>query len=308
MVWTADQARTFLDYAAIHAPDLYPLFHFVTYRGLRRGEAVGLKEAEVRLDNRSARIGNQVTLGRDGYIHKRPKSITGNRDVYYDNETRAILTRYATIKAEQRLAAGPAWPNTGLFFVRPDGHAWNPQTVSQRLRRLISRTGLPPIRFHDLRHVAATIGLQAGVGIKVTQRATRPHHVRSDQRHLHHRLRRTPPRRRRRRRLHSPPQNRIVTTRPWPVPRIPRPVQHHRLTTRLITVGIRLASHAEGHTRFTQYTGRDTKSLCSQQHGRGIAPRAHGHRTNPVPAGTRRTSPGMNTYAQTGILDRVPPS
>jgi integrase len=162
-------SRTFLDYAAIHAPDLYPLFHFVTYRGPRRGEAVGLKEAEVRLDNRSARINNQITLDRDGYIHKPPKSNTGNRDVFYDDETSAILTRYATAKAERKLAAGPAWPNTGLFFVRPDGHAWNPQTVSQRFRRLIIRTGLPPIRFHDLRHVAATISLQAGVSIKVTQ-------------------------------------------------------------------------------------------------------------------------------------------
>jgi integrase len=36
-----------------------------------------------------------------------------------------------------------------------------------RFRRLTARASLPPIRFHDLRHVAATISLQAGVDIKV---------------------------------------------------------------------------------------------------------------------------------------------
>jgi integrase len=52
---------------------------------------------------------------------------------------------------------------------RPIGQPWNPQSVSQRFRRLAARAGLPPIRFHDLRHVAATISLQGGVDIKVVQ-------------------------------------------------------------------------------------------------------------------------------------------
>src|SRR5439155_13775033 len=71
--------------------------------------------------------------------------------------------------AHQRLAAGPAWPDTGLFFVRPDGRAWHPNSVSQRFRRLVKRAGLPPIRLHDLRHGAATLALAAGVDVKVVQ-------------------------------------------------------------------------------------------------------------------------------------------
>ncbi len=169
MVWTADQARTFLDYAATHAPDLHPLLHFVAYRGPRRGEVCGLKEADVRMDLRTAAVTNQITMGRHGYVHKPPKSATSNRTVYYDTDTATILTHYHTTKARQRLAAGPAWPDTGLFFVRPDGRAWNPQTVSQRFRKLATQAGLPPIRLHDLRHVAATISLQAGVDIKIVQ-------------------------------------------------------------------------------------------------------------------------------------------
>jgi integrase len=169
MVWTAEHARAFLDFAAVEAPDLYPLFHFVTYRGPRRGEVCGLKESEVRLEHRTAGITNQITLGRDGYVQKAPKSATSTRDIHYDVDTAAVLARYKVTKAAQRLAAGPAWPDTGLFFVRPDGHPWHPQSVSQRFRRLIARAGLPPIRFHDLRHVAATMCLQAGIDIKIVQ-------------------------------------------------------------------------------------------------------------------------------------------
>jgi hypothetical protein len=66
MVWTAQQARTFLDYAADNAPDLYPLFHSVACRGPRRGEVCGLKESEVHIAHQTAGITNQITLGRDG--------------------------------------------------------------------------------------------------------------------------------------------------------------------------------------------------------------------------------------------------
>ncbi|MET7398012.1 tyrosine-type recombinase/integrase [Dactylosporangium sp. NPDC005572] len=165
MVWTDALLAEFLDYAAEHAPDLHPMFQFMAYRGPRRGEACGLLDAEVRLGNSEVSIVNQDTG--HGNRRKPPKSEAGNRDVILDPDTVAVLTAYKARRAAWRLAAGPDWPDTGMFFVQPDGHAWNPNTVSQRFRRLIKRAGLPPIRLHDLRHVTATIALDAGIDIKV---------------------------------------------------------------------------------------------------------------------------------------------
>jgi hypothetical protein len=102
--------------------------------------------------------------------------------------------------AEQRLAAGLLWPDTGLFFVRPNGAAWHPNSVTQRFRRLVARAGLPPIRLHDLRHGAATMALDAGVDIKSRPGATRPLHLHPHPRHLHQRRQTTAPQRRQRRR------------------------------------------------------------------------------------------------------------
>jgi integrase len=167
MVWTDQLVADFLDYAAAQAPDLHPIFHFLAYRGPRRGEACGLLDAEVRLDKAEVSIVNQIAVEGQGTRQKKPKSESGNRDVILDPDTVAIFRRYKAQRAQWQLAAGPDWPDTGLFFVRPDGRPWHPNSVSQRFRRLIARGDFPPIRLHDLRHSAATIALQAGVDIKV---------------------------------------------------------------------------------------------------------------------------------------------
>jgi integrase len=167
MVWTDEQVAQFLDYAAEHAPDLHPMFHFIAYRGPRRGEACGLRDSEVRLGKKEATINNQIATIGSTPVQKPPKSRAGNRDLIIDDDTAKVLAAYKARRATWQLAAGADWPDTGLFFVRPDGRAWHPSSVSQRFRRLIKRCGMPPIRLHDLRHSAATIALAAGVDIKV---------------------------------------------------------------------------------------------------------------------------------------------
>ncbi|MET8323349.1 tyrosine-type recombinase/integrase [Micromonospora sp. NPDC005189] len=167
MVWTDTQLVNFLDHAAQHAPDLHPMWHYMAYRGPRRGEACGLRDTEVRLHRRETTINNQIATHGYTAVQKPPKSRAGNRDVALDADTVKVLTAYRARRAQWQLAAGPAWPDTGLFFVRPDGQPWHPNAVTQRFRRLVRKAGLPPIRLHDLRHSAATIALDAGVDIKV---------------------------------------------------------------------------------------------------------------------------------------------
>lgn len=133
----------------------------------RHGEACGLLDAEVRLDERELTINHQIATHGYTPVRKKPKSRAGNRDLALDAETVRVLAAYRARRAHWRLAAGQAWPDTGLFFVRPDGRPWHPSGVTQRFRRLVRQAGFPPIRLHDLRHSAATIALDAGVDIKV---------------------------------------------------------------------------------------------------------------------------------------------
>jgi len=70
---------------------------------------------------------------------------------------------------------GAAWTETGLVFTHEDGRAVSPNVVFQRFDRL-GRHDMPPIRLHDLRHVAATLALTAGVDIKVVSEQLGHHH------------------------------------------------------------------------------------------------------------------------------------
>lgn len=78
-----------------------------------------------------------------------------------------------TVKARQaaeRLAFGRDWTDSGLVFTHPDGTGLMPHSVSKGFGRLVKVYGVPRLRFHDLRHIGATILLQAGVPMPVVSR------------------------------------------------------------------------------------------------------------------------------------------
>ena len=66
-----------------------------------------------------------------------------------------------------RLAAGPAWSDSGYVFTTEVGEPLRPATVSLAFERAVGRAKLPAIRLHDLRHVSATLALLAGVPVHV---------------------------------------------------------------------------------------------------------------------------------------------
>ena len=66
-------------------------------------------------------------------------------------------------------AAGLPWRESEYAFTRPDGSPLHPDYVSQRFRLLVVRSGLPPIRLHDLRHGAATLAHTADADLKTVQ-------------------------------------------------------------------------------------------------------------------------------------------
>ncbi|WP_157438197.1 reverse transcriptase domain-containing protein [Actinomadura latina] len=85
MVWTPEQTGTFLDRAALHR--LHALYHLIAFRGLRRGEACGLRWADVDLDEGTIRVRWQITQNGGRTEQGRPKSEAGERQVTLDQHT-----------------------------------------------------------------------------------------------------------------------------------------------------------------------------------------------------------------------------
>ena len=80
------------------------------------------------------------------------------------------LRRLSKSQIENRKLLGSEYEDHDLVFCQPTGrplHAHN--LVMRDFRRLISKTGLPRIRFHDLRHSHATHLLREGIHLKVVQ-------------------------------------------------------------------------------------------------------------------------------------------
>lgn len=70
-------------------------------------------------------------------------------------------------QTEERLAAGPAWSDSGHVFTTEVGEPLRPATVSLAFERAVGRAKVPAIRLQDLRHVSATLALLAGVPVHV---------------------------------------------------------------------------------------------------------------------------------------------
>jgi integrase len=75
---------------------------------------------------------------------------------------RALKT-HRTRQLEERLATGSAWEDTGLVFASPIGTPLDPRNVTRAFHAMLTTADVPRVRFHDLRHTAATLLLAQGV-------------------------------------------------------------------------------------------------------------------------------------------------
>ncbi|GAA3059755.1 tyrosine-type recombinase/integrase [Kitasatospora albolonga] len=165
MVWTPTQTGLFLDHVAEHR--LYALWHLYCFRGPRRGEGIGTRWVDFDKDSESLAVQTQlVQLGWD-VLEGEPKTANGTRFLALDHGTTDALIRHEKRQKEERLAYGPGWADTGRIFVELDGTWLHPAKVSDLFAQLIEEADLPPVRLHDLRHLAATLALAAGVDPRI---------------------------------------------------------------------------------------------------------------------------------------------
>ncbi|WP_223256412.1 site-specific integrase [Micromonospora endophytica] len=169
-VWTAAQLASFLDY--VRGDTLYALWWLIALRGLRRGEAAGLRWVDIDLhEGQLSVVRQRTTAGYD--VHEGPpKSAASRRQVALDKHTVQVLRQQRERQQQRRarrLGAGMVCHDSGYVFTSPDGLPLHPGYLTQRLRLLVDRAGLPPIRLHDLRHGAASLAHSANADIKTIQ-------------------------------------------------------------------------------------------------------------------------------------------
>lgn len=165
----SEQARVFLEAAKDDKFDaLYVLSLTV---GLRMGEALGLKWSDINLDANTLRVNRQLHRIRDGggLVFSEPKNAS-RRTIDLPQRAVEALRNHRKRQAEEQLRAGAVWANNDLVFPTTIGSPLDAQNVVNRhFKPLLKRSGLPNIRWHDLRHTAATLLLSRGTHPKLVQ-------------------------------------------------------------------------------------------------------------------------------------------
>lgn len=138
--------------------------------GLRSGELLGLRWADVDLANGTLHVRQQAQRTRGGWTFVEPKTGAGRRTVTLPAMTVESLKAHRIRQNEERLKLGAAWEDLDLVFANEVGRPVERQNLQRRsFEPLLKRAKLRPIRFHDLRHSAATLLLTEGVHPKVVQ-------------------------------------------------------------------------------------------------------------------------------------------
>jgi len=105
-------------------------------------------------------------------VQNRPKTARSNRQIDIEPRVVAALRRHRTAQLPERLAAGAAWQDEDRVFCDQIGGPLDGRELLRSwFRPLLVKAGLPPVRFHDLRHSYASIALARGVHPKVVQEA-----------------------------------------------------------------------------------------------------------------------------------------
>jgi integrase len=165
-VLTREEAQSLLD-AASNDP-LDALVYLALATGARQGELLALRWADIDWDAAVMRITRTVRwLPRQGIVFHSPKTHRATRPVALSPETIRTLRQHRRKQAERRLKIGPDYKDQDLIFAQENGDALRASSLGKSLDRLLAKAGVKRIRFHDLRHTAATLMLVGGVHPKV---------------------------------------------------------------------------------------------------------------------------------------------
>lgn len=163
---SAEQVALLFEAAA--SDRLEALWVLAATTGMRQGELLALRWQQLDFDRAVARVTGTLAVGPGGVTIAEPKTARSRRQIALTDQAVGALRRHKTAQAAERLQAGPTWEDSQLVFCDLFGRSLSAEWVVRRAYRpLLKRAGLPAIRFHDLRHTAATLMLGRGIHPKV---------------------------------------------------------------------------------------------------------------------------------------------
>lgn len=146
--------------------------------GMRRGELLGLKwqdidfkKSKLQVRRIMSRVPTKLkSAEKKGYVEAPTKTKQSRRGIIIIPLALEALKQHQGRQQAAKEKAGDRWVESGLVFCTSIGTPLNPdRDVRLPFKQLLNKAKLPDIRFHDLRHSAATLLLGMGIHPKIVQ-------------------------------------------------------------------------------------------------------------------------------------------
>jgi integrase len=126
--------------------------------------AAGDRATRIRLQAELVAVRQQLQAVQATLGLVEPKSVRSRRSIRMPALVVRALKTHRVGQLKERLAAGTRWTESGLVFTTSIGTPIDARNVTRAFSAVVTAANLPSIRFHDLRHTAASLLLAQGVG------------------------------------------------------------------------------------------------------------------------------------------------
>jgi integrase len=167
-VWDEQEVRKFLKIARNEESRLYIAFHLALLTGMRQGEILGLRWYDVDFDNSNVIV--RQTLSHNGKTLKSGgKSKNSVRSIAIDGTTLNELKKHQRFINQEKMQLGEQYEDNDLVVCTSKGTLMSPRNLNRTWYRLLDKSELPKIRFHDLRHSHASLLMKLDQHPKIVQ-------------------------------------------------------------------------------------------------------------------------------------------
>lgn len=149
----------------------YALFLLAVKSGMRQGELLGLKWSDLNWTSGVLQIRRQLQrVPGHGFTFCEPKTRAGRRTIQLGEGTLVALRDHLDLQQHEKLHLAGKWQESDLIFPSSIGTPMDLRNLLRDYKEVLVNAGLAPIRFHDLRHTAASIMLNRNIPVLTVSR------------------------------------------------------------------------------------------------------------------------------------------
>ena len=138
--------------------------------GFRRSEVLWLRWESVDFNNNTISVCHTALAKKGGTLYDdTTKNQSSMRTLPLTDTVKKYLLALREHHGDMKRLFGDCYSDNDYICKFDDGHLFRPDYVSHKFKAILEKSSLPIIRFHDLRHSAASFLINAGFNLKEIQ-------------------------------------------------------------------------------------------------------------------------------------------